>query len=94
MNVKLYDLFARIVSLITISVLGLLTFFSLISTTFVNDFDEVYYTGDKGLIHAFSFIIFFLVILIISKEPVTEKTKVITVITMEGTANRGVNFTI
>ena len=48
-----------------IALLGLLTIFSLISTTFVNSFDQVYYTGDNAFIHAliimaFLFIIWFI----------------------------------
>lgn len=52
LNKKLYTCSCRIISYITIVLLGLLTLFSLISTTFVNSFDEVFYISDKAVIHA------------------------------------------
>ncbi len=85
MNSKLYDLFSKIVSRITILILGILTFFSLISTTFVNDFDEVYYTGDLGLIHAFSCIVLFLLILLLHSRfrfRITDRTLVVFLLIM------------
>lgn len=52
LNKKLYTCSCRIISYITIVLLGLLTLFSLISTTFVNSFDQVFYISDKAVIHA------------------------------------------
>ncbi|MBQ9442764.1 MAG: hypothetical protein IJU43_00540 [Lachnospiraceae bacterium] len=54
MTKKIYDAFCGIFSYMMIILLGILTFISLISTTFVNDFDEVFYTSDRPYIHLLS----------------------------------------
>ena len=51
---KFYVFCCRFISYLMIIILSVLTFFSLISTTFVNSFDQVYYTGDIAFIHAIS----------------------------------------
>lgn len=51
---KFYGFCCRFISYLMIMILGVLTFFSQISTTFVNSYDQVYYTGDIAFIHAIS----------------------------------------
>lgn len=48
----LYGFFCKALVYILIAVLSVLTFFSLISTTYVDHYDRVYYTGDSPFFHA------------------------------------------
>ena len=52
MSDTIYGHLCKTVSYLMIIMLSILTLFSLISTTFVNSFDQVYYIGDNAFIHA------------------------------------------
>ena len=49
---KLYTYICRFTAWIMIVLLSILTFLSVISTVFVNSYDQVYYIGDTAFIHA------------------------------------------
>ena len=57
MTEKIHDILCGIFTYIMILLLGGLTFISLISTTFVNDHDEVYYISDRPWVHLLSLIL-------------------------------------
>ena len=56
MNARLYSFFCSFLTYLLIAVLSVLTLFSLVSTTYVDPFDRVYYTGDNALFHVLSII--------------------------------------
>ena len=50
MSDTIYGHLCKTVSYLMIIMLSILTLFSLISTTFVNSFDQVYYIGDNAFL--------------------------------------------
>ncbi len=85
MNIKLHDLICRIISYLMIAVLSLLTFFSVISTTFVNSFDQVYYIGDKAWLHVIGIIVILAIVCILHKKlhfKVTDKVLILSLALM------------
>ncbi|MBQ9607255.1 MAG: hypothetical protein IJV16_08790 [Lachnospiraceae bacterium] len=57
MNIKLYDLFCKFISYLSILILSVLTMFSVISTTYVDSYDRVFYFGDHAYIHGIAIIL-------------------------------------
>lgn len=63
MNERAYSFFCAFLTYLIIAVLAVLTLFSLVSTTYVDHFDRVYYTGDSPLVHVLTFIVLIAVVL-------------------------------
>ena len=85
LNIKLYTAVCGIVSYSAIAFSGVLTLFSLISSTFVNSFDQVYYIGDNALIHALVIMAALLIIWFIHDKlhfRVTDKVLLLSLILM------------